>query len=453
MLVDTDANNELDDQHALAYVLFNGGSFDVEGITVNTTRGGGDISQQVAEARRVLALCTLQDKVPLKAGANGSFTQIRPHVGDPAFDGADAVNFIIERAHAAADSRLVLLPIGKLTNVALALVKDPSIASKVRIVWLGSNYPDQGEYNQENDLDAVRYVLSVDVPFEIATVRYGKGTGTDAVRVTRRRSASGCPAKARAPRAGDRPSRRHLHDVRRLLGEPLRAHQARWHPAVTRAVRHGGRRHPEEPGLGAPRKIPAPALVGENLRAEHEQSAARHDLDALPPRCHPRGLLRDAWTIRRWSRLERRRRGREEYWRRDDVRNLAIRFDGRRCVAAFDRRQAAGPADGSSTRPGRTSVDPTVHLADGAHLRHGRCRAQRGRGQAEGDAEECKRGLKALAGHLALVNPTDVGLAKIYQPSVKREQVRPPRDGTTLNGNYNPGYCNMPPERSPPASV
>jgi hypothetical protein len=207
VLVDTDANNELDDQHALAYLLFNGGAFDVEGITVNTTRGGGDISQQVAEARRVLTLCTLQDKVPLKAGANGSFTQIRPHVGEPSFDGSDAVNFIIERANADAGSKLVLLPIGKLTNVALALVRDPSIAAKVRIVWLGSNYPDKGEYNQENDLDAVRYVLSVDVPFEIATVRYGKGTGTDAVRVTRDEIDKRMPGKG--PRAASPVTGRH----------------------------------------------------------------------------------------------------------------------------------------------------------------------------------------------------------------------------------------------------
>ena len=207
VLVDTDANNELDDQHALAYVLFNGNTFIVDGITVNTTRGGGDINQQVAEARRVLALCTLEGKVPLKAGADGSFTQIRPHLGEPSFDGVEAVNFIIERAHAAAESRLVLLPIGKLTNVALALVKDPSIASKVRIVWLGSNYPDPGEYNQENDLDAVRYVLSVDVPFEIATVRYAKGTGTDAVRVTRYEIGRRMPGKG--PRAGSPVTGRH----------------------------------------------------------------------------------------------------------------------------------------------------------------------------------------------------------------------------------------------------
>ena len=207
VVVDTDANNELDDQHALAYLLFNGRAFDVEGITVNATRGGGDITQQVAEARRVLTLCTLQDRVPLKAGANGSFTQIRPHLKESAFDGSDAVDFIIERAHAAAGSKLVLLPIGKLTNVALALAKDPSIAAKVRIVWLGSNYPDKGEYNQENDLDAVRYVLSADVPFEIATVRYGKGTGTDAVRVTRAEIGKRMPGKG--PRAASPVTGRH----------------------------------------------------------------------------------------------------------------------------------------------------------------------------------------------------------------------------------------------------
>jgi purine nucleosidase len=207
VLVDTDANNELDDQHALAYLLFNGRIFDVEGITVNTTRGGGNITEQVAEARRVLALCTLLDTVPLKAGADGSFATIRPHLQESSFDGADAVNFIIERAHAAAPSRLVLLPIGKLTNVALALAKDPSIAAKVRIVWLGSNYPAKGEYNQENDLDAVRYVLSVDVPFEIATVRYGQGTGTDAVRVTPAEIGKRMPGKG--PRAASPVTGRH----------------------------------------------------------------------------------------------------------------------------------------------------------------------------------------------------------------------------------------------------
>jgi purine nucleosidase len=264
VLVDTDANNELDDQHALAYVLLNGRTFDVDGITVNATRGGGAIAEQVAEARRVLTLCTLQDKVPLKAGANGSFSQIRPHLREPSFDGADAVNFIIERAHAAG-SKLVLLPIGKLTNIALALVKDPSIASKVRIVWLGSNYPDKGEYNQENDLDAVRYVLSVDVPFEIVTVRYGKGTGTDAVRVTREEIAKRMPGKG--PRAASPVTGRHggtfttFGDYSVNLFEHIKLDgatpsRALFDMAAAAVIKNQGWARREE--------IPAPALVGEN---------------------------------------------------------------------------------------------------------------------------------------------------------------------------------------------
>jgi hypothetical protein len=46
VLLDTDANNELDDQHAIAYMLFSGDVFDVEGISVNRTRGGGDVEMQ-----------------------------------------------------------------------------------------------------------------------------------------------------------------------------------------------------------------------------------------------------------------------------------------------------------------------------------------------------------------------------------------------------------------------
>jgi len=53
-------------------------------------------------------------------------------------------------------------------------------------VWLGSNYPEPGEYNQENDESALQFILdSTSVPFEMAVVRYGKPSGTDHVRVTR----------------------------------------------------------------------------------------------------------------------------------------------------------------------------------------------------------------------------------------------------------------------------
>ncbi|MEX2514149.1 MAG: nucleoside hydrolase [Cyclobacteriaceae bacterium] len=185
VLLDTDANNELDDQHAMAYLFFNGDVFDVVGVTVNATRNGGDIQEQMEEAKRVMTLCRVEGIIPLKKGANGSFEEIVPHIGKEDFDGAEAVDFIIEQVHQAGQEKLVLLPVGKLTNIALALEKDPSIAEKVRIVWLGSNYPEPGEYNQDNDEAALNYILEKVVPFEMVTVRYGQPSGTAAVTANR----------------------------------------------------------------------------------------------------------------------------------------------------------------------------------------------------------------------------------------------------------------------------
>lgn len=184
IIFDTDANNELDDQHALAYLLFNGDHFYVEGVTVNRTRNGGPVENHYAEAMRVVKLCGLEGTVPVITGASGSFEEIAPNLEQEDFDGAEAVQFIIDQAQKTQDQPLILLPVGKLTNVALALKKAPQIAGKVRIVWLGSNYPDPGEYNQDNDVAAMNYLLDQEVAFEIALVRYGKPSGTDAVRVT-----------------------------------------------------------------------------------------------------------------------------------------------------------------------------------------------------------------------------------------------------------------------------
>ena len=185
IIFDTDANNELDDQHAMAYLLFNNAHFDVRGITVNATHSGGDEQSQYREAERIMILTGAHNKLPLLKGANGSFTDIRDEVGQSEFDGAPAVNFIIEQAKKAGPEKLVVLAVGKLTNLALAVEKEPSIQQNIRLVWLGSNYPDPGEYNQDNDTVAMNYLLNREIPFEMVTVRYGKPSGSAAVTATR----------------------------------------------------------------------------------------------------------------------------------------------------------------------------------------------------------------------------------------------------------------------------
>lgn len=186
VIFDTDANNELDDQHALAYLLLNDQTFNVLGVTVNATYSGGEIDEHVKEAQRVVNLVGWKEKVAVIKGANGDFTEIREHLSEKEFDGSEAVDFIIQEAMKKRKEKLVLLPVGKLTNVALALEKKPSIAKKVRIVWLGANYPEPGEYNLENDTAALNFILKTEVPFEMVTVRYGLDSGTAYVKAKRK---------------------------------------------------------------------------------------------------------------------------------------------------------------------------------------------------------------------------------------------------------------------------
>ncbi len=263
VIFDTDANNELDDQHALAYLLFNQDTFEVLGVTVNATFNGGGIQEQYAEAERVMKLCKAYDEIPLYAGAGGDFTEIRDSLPNASYDGQAAVEFIIEEARKERPQKLVLLPVGKLTNIALALEKAPDIKDRVRIVWLGSNYPAPGEYNQVNDLSALSYILEQQVPFEMVTVRYGEASGSDAVRVTPAQIEEKMPGAGPATepvtgRHGDTFTRFGDYSVSlfrhaEMHGDP--PSRALFDLVAVAIVKN--------PAWGEAREIPAPALKGE----------------------------------------------------------------------------------------------------------------------------------------------------------------------------------------------
>lgn len=191
VIFDTDANNEVDDQYALAYLLFSGDHFAVEGVTVNATSDpdGFDnfspVSDHYDEAKRIMQLCGVWGAIPLYTGAQAGFNEIKNHLYNDEFDGFEAVNFIIEQALKDRPQELVVIAVGKLTNIALALKKNPDIADHIRVVWLGSNYPEPGEHNQDWDIAAMNFVLDTDVPFEMVTVRYGDPSGTSALMVAK----------------------------------------------------------------------------------------------------------------------------------------------------------------------------------------------------------------------------------------------------------------------------
>jgi inosine-uridine nucleoside N-ribohydrolase len=183
VILDTDTNNELDDQHAIAYMTFNDDLFDIRGITTNRTWGGGPVEEHTKEARRIVHLCDADGRIQVISGANGNYYSLKDSLENPDYDGKKAVEFIIQQAQNMPEGKkLVLIPIGKITNIALAFKKDPSIVEKVRVVWLGSNWPGPGEYNMDNDTSAVNPVIESGVEMWICTV----AGGTAEVKTTRK---------------------------------------------------------------------------------------------------------------------------------------------------------------------------------------------------------------------------------------------------------------------------
>jgi purine nucleosidase len=63
-------------------------------VTVNATTSGGNIDMQYDEAKRVMQLVNLYNKIQLFKGANGSFAQIKNTVSGQSFDGSDELRSI-----------------------------------------------------------------------------------------------------------------------------------------------------------------------------------------------------------------------------------------------------------------------------------------------------------------------------------------------------------------------
>jgi hypothetical protein len=270
ILLDTDANNELDDQHAIAYMLFNSDVFKIIGVTVNATYHGGDIEEHMAEAERVVQLCGYGDQVKIIPGASNTFKATAPHIEKPDFDGHQAVDFIIQAAHELEQGKLIVVPIGSLTNVALALEKDPSIASLIRVVWLGSNWPDAGEYNLVNDTTAINPVIdNRELEFEICTVRYGKPSGTAAVDVSvaeiRERMSGLGPVQKKAVKGRHGGNFNNFGDYSIELFENIGDQVRSLFDVCALAII-------KDPRWAKPLKVPAPRLVGDSWEARPENS-------------------------------------------------------------------------------------------------------------------------------------------------------------------------------------
>ena len=168
IILDTDTYNECDDQFALSYLIKSKKLFNIEAITVapysHTKRDVKVIDGQELSYNEILKICNWLNFETNNKVFKGSMDYIQN-----GYDKInDAVNKIIEIA--LKNNKTYILGIGAITNIALAIKKEPQIVNKIEIIWLGGNelgYIDNLEYNFRQDVEAVKIVFESEVKLTI----------------------------------------------------------------------------------------------------------------------------------------------------------------------------------------------------------------------------------------------------------------------------------------------
>lgn len=169
VILDTDTYNECDDQFALAYMLKSQDVFNIEAITVapyinkHCTIPEG----QENSYNEILKICKWLDfETDNKVFKGAMDFMINGYDEDN-----DAVNKIIEVA--LKNEKTYIMAIGAITNVALAIKKEPKIIDRVEVVWLGGHSFLQGHNIETNFKDrlAVKTVFDSKVKLTVIPCR------------------------------------------------------------------------------------------------------------------------------------------------------------------------------------------------------------------------------------------------------------------------------------------
>jgi inosine-uridine nucleoside N-ribohydrolase len=166
MVLDTDTYNEIDDQFALAYALLSPERLAVEAIYAapfHNERSCGPEDGMEKSHDEILRLLSRLGVTPEGFVFKGSRTWL-PAADKPT--PSEAAEDLIRRSRQG-DGLLYVVAIGAITNVASALLMDPTLGERIVLVWLGGHaihWPDTNEFNLMQDLHASRVAMDGRVP-------------------------------------------------------------------------------------------------------------------------------------------------------------------------------------------------------------------------------------------------------------------------------------------------
>ena len=168
VILDTDTYNECDDQFALAYMIKSQDVFNIEAITIapfsHEIKNVNSKDSQDLSYNEVLKICKWLNFDTSNKVFKGSTNYLQ--------NGYDEDNQAIDKIIEVAlkNEKTYIMSIGAITNIALAIKKEPKIINKIEVIWLGGHSLLQNnnlEYNFKQDIEAVRTVFSSKVKLTI----------------------------------------------------------------------------------------------------------------------------------------------------------------------------------------------------------------------------------------------------------------------------------------------
>lgn len=161
VIISTDTKNEVDDQFAIVHALLSP-KLMVKGIIANhfeKMQEVGSMEASYDEIKKVLKIM-VRNEVPVLEGSKNGM------IDEENYRSSEGAKFIVEEAMKEDSSPLYVLLIGSLTDIAIAYLMNPEIATKLTAVWVGGGtYPNGNpEFNIMNDVTAAKIVFKSDLP-------------------------------------------------------------------------------------------------------------------------------------------------------------------------------------------------------------------------------------------------------------------------------------------------
>lgn len=166
VILDADTGNEVDDLYAIVRALIEP-SWDV--IALNATQWQAShwtVEKSMEESYRLNQLLL---------GELNKSGLVKSHLGaaDRLFDWgyqaqhSAAAYYLIQEAHKHSETdKLTVIALGALTNVASALLIDPSIESKISLYWLGTTYDFDKDILRKRDFNCVMDIQALEEVFD-----------------------------------------------------------------------------------------------------------------------------------------------------------------------------------------------------------------------------------------------------------------------------------------------